>query len=533
MKGLDQHLIGGIGTRTVVAATIIVACVAIWFDAFDRLAHFVAEHEKWELDEVIIVMLFSGAAAFVMLLLRARELRAEVDRRKMAEERAIMLARHDPLTGLPNRRVMKDDVDAALARVRTAGSECAVLLIDLDLFKPVNDVHGHAAGDAVLVEVARRLSYAIEGRGTVARLGGDEFACVLHYNSGSDLPARIARNLIRRLAEPIIFESARVQIGATIGISRAPRDGSTSTELLHAADLAMYEGKRDGRRTYRLFDVEMDVSMRERCALEADLRTAVSAGEIMPYFQPIVDLEDGSIVAFEALARWHHPVRGMLGPDIFIPMAEDLGIIGELSYSMLRQACQAAKTWPSPTRFSINIAPVQLKDSRLAMKILGILDETGFAPGLLTVEITENSPIEDIVEAKEVFRALQEAGVKIALDDFGRGYSSLYHLRELRFNQLKIDGSFIHAMNSAESLEIVGAITGLGKSLGMPIIAEGVETSNEAAVLRALGCELAQGYLFGKPLSAAETTTLLATCEVANAAGQGQPLRERCTVAAR
>jgi diguanylate cyclase (GGDEF)-like protein len=510
---VDRHRVRRIEVGLLTVSTVLVSCLAVYFDAFERLAHFVEGHDAWQLDELIIVLLFSGIAAFLLLVFRARELRAEVYRRQRAEEQATRLARHDPLTGLPNRRVLIEELEIALASLREGASECAVLLIDLDLFKPVNDVHGHAVGDAVLIEVANRLTNVIGTRGTVSRMGGDEFACIIPFTAGSDLPTRTAGNLIRSLAEPIFVDATRVQIGSTIGITRAPHDGTTPTDLLHGADLAMYEGKRNGRGVYRFFDTDLDLILRERAALEADLRAAVEAGDIVPYFQPVVDLRDDRIIAFEALARWLHPTRGMVPPDTFIPIAEDLGIIDKLSYAMLRKACEAASHWPPSLQISINIAPVQLKDPWLASRLLSILTETGFAPSRLIVEVTENSAIEDMIKAKEVFESLQNAGVRISLDDFGKGYSSLYHLRQLRFNELKIDGSFIHTMNSEESAKIVGAVAGLGKSLGMPVTAEGVETLEEADALRVLGCEHAQGFLFGKALSAADTTILLASNE--------------------
>jgi diguanylate cyclase (GGDEF)-like protein len=495
----------------VAGAALLVGSLAVYVDAFEILSDFVERHDDWEIDEMIVVLLFGGFAAFTLLLLRARDLRREVTRRQSAEEQATELARHDPLTGLPNRRVLIEDMRTALASVSDAAAECAVLLIDLDQFKPVNDTHGHAVGDAVLIEVASRLNAVIGDRGTIARMGGDEFACIISYKGDAELPARIARNVVRSLAEPIFIEGQRVQIGSTIGITRAPHDGTTPTELLHGADLAMYEGKRTGRGGYRFFDAELDLHLRERVTLEAELRAAVEAGEIVPFFQPIMDLQDDTIIAFEALARWLHPTRGMVPPDTFIPMAEDLGIIDKLSYSMLRDACKVARFWPPSLRLSINISPVQLKDPWLASRLLAILTETGFTPSRLTVEVTENAVIDDMPKAQDVFRSLQNAGVQISLDDFGKGYSSLYHLRQLRFDQLKIDGSFIHAMGSADSAKIVSAVAGLGKSLGMPVTAEGVETADEADALRALGCEHAQGFLFGKALNASETAALIAS----------------------
>jgi diguanylate cyclase (GGDEF)-like protein len=502
IRGAELSLIG--------IAAVLVGLWAVYIDAFELLADFVHDHDDWQLDELIILALFGGVAAFVLLLRRARDLHAEVGRRQAAEVRATSLARHDSLTGLPNRRVLIEDLDAALATVSVSGGECAVYLIDLDLFKPVNDIYGHAVGDAVLVEVATRIINVVAEKGTAARMGGDEFACVVSYAAGSDLPTRMAGQIVRSLNQPIFIEGKRVQVGATIGITRAPHDGTTATDLLHGADLAMYDGKRKGRGSYRFFHTEMNLQLRERAALEADLRVAVATGNIVPHFQPVMNLRDNRILGFEALARWMHPSRGMIPPDTFIPIAEDLGIIDEVSYSMLRDSCTVAREWPPTIWLSVNISPIQLKDPWLSTRLLGILVETGFAPGRLIIEVTENSIIDDMVRAREVFQSLQNAGVRIALDDFGKGYSSLYHLRQLQIDQLKRDGSFIHAMDSPESAKIVSAIAGLGKALGMPVTAEGVETIAEADALRALGCEHGQGFLFGRALNAAETAALLA-----------------------
>jgi len=494
----------------VVTSTFFVGGLAVHFEAFELLTQFLAADDSLQLDEIVIVLLFGGFAVLALLMRRARELHAEIAQREAAEVQATMLARHDPLTGLPNRRVLIDDLNAALARVSASGEECAVCIVDLDFFKPVNDIHGHAAGDAVLIEVARRLTDAVGGNGLVARMGGDEFACVLSHEAGSELPSRTAAQMVRSVNQPIFIDGKRVQIGATIGITRAPQDGTTAAALLHGADLAMYEGKRTGRGCCRVFHAKMDIQIRERSALEQDLRQAVAAGEIVPYFQPIMDLQHDRIRGFEALARWLHPTKGLIPPDTFIPIAEDLGIIDEISYSMLRESCIVARSWPPAMSLSVNISPFQLKDPWLSTRLLGILVETGFAPGRLVIEVTENSVIDDLVKAREVFQSLQNAGVRIALDDFGQGYSSLYHLRKLKFDQLKIDGSFIHAMDSAESAKIIKAVAGLGKSLGMPVTAEGVETLAEADALRALGCEHGQGFLFGRPLDAAETSAMLA-----------------------
>jgi diguanylate cyclase (GGDEF)-like protein len=493
----------------IVLITIAVAAICIVYDGFEAFETFVAAHDSWQLDELFVVVMFGGIASFILLFRRARDLRLEIGRREASEIAATRLARHDPLTGLPNRRVLAEELENAILSVQDCASECAVFLVDLDHFKPVNDVHGHVAGDAVLIEVAARLTAIVGDAGTVARMGGDEFACVVFCETDSDIPARMAGQILRALQEPMLLQGVRVQLSATIGIARAPHDGQTASSLLHGADLAMYKGKREGRGVYHFFDEEMDVQLRARATLEEDLRLAVGAGEIKPHFQPVMDLSDESILGFEALARWTHPTKGLIPPDTFIPVAEDLGIIDEITYAMLRASCAAASSWPANLWLSVNISPLQLKDPWLAARLLAILTETGFAPGRLIVEVTENAVIDDMLKAREIFSSLQSAGVRIALDDFGKGYSSLYHLRQLRFDQLKIDGSFVHTMSSPESVKIVSAVAGLGKSLGMPVTAEGVETDDEADALRSLGCEHGQGFLFGRPLDAAGTMALL------------------------
>ena len=490
-------------------ATLIAGGFAVYHDAFELLAIYVEQHDAWELDEFIVAFMAASIGSFALLYRRAKELRDEVNRREASEELAMTLARHDPLTGLPNRRVFQEELQVALASVEAPSTECAVFIMDLDRFKPINDMHGHAIGDAVLIALAQRLSDIVGDKGTVARMGGDEFACIVQYPCGSDLPARLAGQIVRGLSEPVQIGHIRLEAGASLGIARAPRDGHSASDLLHAADLAMYEGKRDQRGSYRFFDADMDHNLRERTTLENDLRKAIEDGDIIPYFQPVMNLSAGAIIGFEALARWPHATRGLIPPDTFIPIAEDLGIIDQITNSMLRLACTAAREWPPSIWLAVNVSPTQLNDPWLASRILGILTETGFPAARLVMEVTENAVIDDMMKAQNVFASLQNAGVRVALDDFGKGYSSLYHLRELKFDQLKIDRSFVQSMGSAESAKIVSAVAGLGRAMGMPVTAEGVETQAEADALRTLGCEHAQGFLFGKAVGAAETLALL------------------------
>ena len=489
--------------------TTIVGALSLMYNGHERFVDFVALHDLWQLDEILITLVFFGLASIIPLCRRERVLRREINRREATEDLATKLARHDPLTGAANRRVLVEALETVIARKADADQESAVFVIDLDLFKQINDIHGHIVGDAVLIEVAARLTAVVGSIGIVARMGGDEFACVISYRAGSEVLSRLASQMLKSLSEPIVVEGIQLKIGATIGIAMAPGLGTTGSMLLHGADLAMYEGKRGGRGVCRFFDEEMELRLRDRSELAQDLRLAVGAGEIIPHFQPIVDLASGDLVGFEALARWVHPSRGLISPDTFIPIAEDIGVIDAITYAMLRAACIAARDWPPSLSVSVNVSPLQLKDPWLASRLLAILTETGFAPGRLIIEVTENALIEDMPLTQAIFASLQDSGVRIALDDFGKGYSSLYHLRELRFDQLKIDRSFVHSLGCSESAKIVAAITGLGKSLGMPVTAEGVETSEEAGALRALGCETAQGFLFGKAVGAEETIVLL------------------------
>lgn len=488
-----------------VIGVVLSSILFIWIDAFDRFMRFAVEHEEWEVDELVSVAVFTAIASLILLYRRAQEMKHEIERREAAEEHANQLARHDPLTGLPNRRRFNEELRAALADVANSGRECAAFLIDLDQFKGVNDLHGHAIGDTLLAEAAERLRSVGDGQLRLARLGGDEFAGILSYPAGGDDAARTAGRMIRAMRRPFQIDGIRIDAGATVGVARCPTDATDPSDLLRAADIAMYEGKKAGRGVYRFFHAEMDVRLRERAALETEFREALERGEIQAYFQPVIALDDEGISGFEALARWDHPKRGMIGPDVFIPIAEDLSLIDELTYRILREGCLASRGWPPYASLSINISPNQLKASWLPARLLAVLAETGFAPGRLIVEVTENAIIDDLAQAAEVFASLQNAGVRIALDDFGKGYSSLYHLRQLRFDHLKIDSSFVLSMDSPESEKIVRAIAGLGKSLGMPVTAEGVETEKAAEALRGFGCEQAQGFLFGAPVPAGDT----------------------------
>jgi diguanylate cyclase (GGDEF)-like protein len=477
---------------------------------FDYLLFFTTEHGLVDLVMLAACLSLGAVAASVrksFLLRKAMIGRAE------AEMRSESIARHDALTGLANRRFFLELFDCVAKSCRP-GDQLAVMVIDLDRFKPVNDVHGHAAGNAVICAVADRLLQIVSPRGAVARLGGDEFAALVRYNDGPDGLFVLAEQIIAAICSPIHWNHNLIHVNATVGIAPVTCDNSEPEGLLHAADLAMYQGKRDGRGTFRIFAAEMGAALKARAEFEADLRSGIARGEFVPFFQPIVRLPSEDLVGFEVLARWNHPTKGLIAPNDFIPVAEQTGLIGDLFYDLLRQACSTAQHWPGHLRISVNVAPQQLQDSLLPQRILAILSETGFAPRRLEVEITETAIINDLQAARTALMSLQNIGVKIALDDFGTGYSSLYHLKELRFDKLKIDRSYVTSlMQGSEGAKLVDAIIQLGASLGMETTAEGIETSSNLDWLSRQGCTFGQGFLFGQPMPKDAADELLGSKE--------------------
>ncbi len=492
--------------------------LAVQYEIFEYLSEIAADHEDWEVDEIFSVLMISSFSLIVHSYLRGRRLKIEIKSREASEEVASTLARHDPLTGLPNRRLLLERFGQARKRAYDNDRAVAVLLIDLDRFKPVNDVHGHAAGDIVLTEIASRLERlaVVTGGSMLARLGGDEFAWVLEYDAGTDAPVRLANQIVHLARAPIelvhankVADSRKVEIGASVGIATCEGLPLPVEEMLRMADVAMYRAKRDGRATFRSFSGAMDAELQMQAQLETELRSGLQRNEVVPYYQPIMSLPDNMLVGFEALARWNHPTRGLLMPDIFIPIAEDSRLINELCFDLLRRACRDARDWPTRLTLSINVSPVQLLDAWLPQRLLKVLTECGFAPGRLIVELTESGIVQDMEACRTIIAALKNSGIKVALDDFGTGYSSLSHLRDLKFDSIKIDRSFVQDMAASRDGELVKAIIGMGRSLGMPVTAEGVETASDLSTLNTLRCDNVQGFLFGKATSAADTLGLL------------------------
>ncbi|MES1197043.1 MAG: EAL domain-containing protein, partial [Pseudomonadota bacterium] len=449
------------------------------------------------------------AASFLVFLGHYIRQRRESARRLAAEREARRLSLEDSLTGLPNRRQFEDALKTALASPPRAGASHGVLMLDLNGFKRVNDVHGHPVGDEVLVHVGARLKGAVRDGDLVARLGGDEFAVLAPHLAGPDAATSVALRIIESLNEPIATQSHKHQIGTAIGIALTPQDGTDKDEVLRKADIALYRAKGENQSALRFFEEEMDATIRERDFLEQELRLAVAADVVRPYYQPLVDLRTGEIIAFEALARWRHPTLGDIEPNRFIPIADDCGLIGELTDRLLRRACKDAAAWPDAVSLSFNISPAQLRDQTLGLRLLSILTESRLSPTRLEIEITESALVRDMEAAQTLLGALRSAGVKIALDDFGTGYSSLYHLRNFKLDKIKIDRSFVDAMCiDRDSAAIVKALVGLGSGLSLAVTAEGVETAEQRKMLTEHGCEQAQGFLFSHAVPAEEAAAM-------------------------
>jgi diguanylate cyclase (GGDEF)-like protein len=471
--------------------------------------------------------LLIGAAALMTMFAtfrRWRQLKREVATRRAVEAKLRALAVHDDLTGLPNRRGMAERLNEALARSRRDGSTVAVLLVDLDRFKSVNDLRGHAAGDHLLRLVAKRMSDTVREADIVARIGGDEFVVAAQFGTDTlsahadgasdviDATARLARRLVAVLEEPFDLGDAGIPalVGASVGVALAP-DGEVDVEdLLRRADMAMYLAKEKGRGCFRFFEPEMDAAIRERAAMEAALRQAIVADELMPYFQPFVALgADKRPIGFEMLARWSHPERGFVPPADFIPLAEDTGLIVRMTEQLLRRACNAAASWPDHLILAVNVSPVQLRDRALPAMVAAALAESGLPPRRLEIELTESALVGNFELARELLTELKELGVHLTLDDFGTGHSSLRHLQMLPFDKIKVDASFVRDMHiSPESGKIVAAVVALGRSLGLLTVAEGIEDAVIAIALRDMGCHIGQGWLFGRPLAEPEASAL-------------------------
>ncbi|WP_247316167.1 EAL domain-containing protein [Bradyrhizobium sp. 141] len=424
----------------------------------------------------------------------------DVTEKQRAQSQIAFMARHDVLTKLPNRSLFAERIEQAIAKAGR-GSGFAVLCLDLDNFKQVNDTLGHPVGDALLCAVADRLSACVREIDTVARLGGDEFAIVQASIQHAGDTERLARRIVEQVAEPYDLNGHPVIVGCSVGISVAPADGATGDKLLKNADVALYRAKADGRATWRFFEPAMDASLQQRRALELDLREAMDNEDFALFYQPLYDLQGDCLSGFEALLRWAHPERGQVPPDQFIPIAEETGLINPIGQWVLNRACEQAAMWPDEIKLAVNVSAVQFRNPHLIEIIVNALANSKLSPHRLELEITESVLLMNSAETIATLHKLKAHGLRIALDDFGTGYSSLSYLRGFPFDKLKIDQSFVRdAAAMTGSRLIVRSIIGLGKSLGMTTTAEGVETIEQLNQMRAEGCDEAQGYLISRPV---------------------------------
>jgi diguanylate cyclase (GGDEF)-like protein len=420
------------------------------------------------------------------------------------------LAHHDALTGLPNRLHCNQHIAELVTTRSGADTGVAVLCLDLDRFKQVNDVFGHQGGDRVLVQVGIRLQSLVRPTDIVARIGGDEFVVLVVPPIAAAAAATLAGRIIDAMSASFQLDGQQVTIGTSVGLALAPADGVTGPDLLKNADIALYQAKKDGRGTYRFFKESMNKQLRDRQMLERDLHTGITEDQFELHYQPFLDLRTRKIVGFEALARWRHPTRGLVPPDAFIPLAEETGLIVPLGRLVLDAACREAASWDAPLTVAVNFSPVQFREDNLAEQVMDVLSRTGLAPDRLEMEVTENVLLRQTDSAVKTLNALGKLGISISLDDFGTGYSSLSYLRRFAFNKIKLDRSFIQALGEdAESAVITRAIVALGHSLRLTVIAEGVETQEQLAFLEDEGCDQVQGYLIGKPMPASSLVDLV------------------------
>jgi diguanylate cyclase (GGDEF)-like protein/PAS domain S-box-containing protein len=418
-------------------------------------------------------------------------------RRKEAE--VLRLAHHDTLTGLLNRASFTDRIH----RMVQAREPFAMLSVDLDRFKAVNDMFGHPVGDAVLVQVAQRLTCVVASTDWVARIGGDEFFAILTGEDLRDRAKTVAETIVQRLAAPFFTERGVAHLGASVGVVLMPEDGSTTEQLRENVDLALYRAKLNGRSGACFFNSDMDAAARDRRSVARDLRKAVADGEIALAYQPLICAQSGQVTSAEALARWTHPTRGPIRPDIFIPLAEEYGLIDILGEQLLRRACIDAQTWPEPLCVAVNLSPLQFLSGRLIATVCEALALSGLAPQRLQLEVTEGLVIRDVERTFDQLEQLRKLGIQILIDDFGVGYSSLSYFQRFTFDKVKIDKSFIDEIATSQAARaIVQAVVGLGQQLGMAVVAEGVENEAQMSLLAGLGCTHLQGYLFSHPISA-------------------------------
>ena len=447
---------------------------------------------------------------------------SDLTERRRADAEITRLALFDGLTGLANRQRLRQSLDQMLHQPTGVYRATSLFLLDLDRFKAVNDTLGHQVGDTLLKQVSQRLHRAVGDAGLVGRLGGDEFQVLLPSESNRERLAELARAIIASLSQPYTVDGSSITIGCSIGVAIAPQDGRDSETLIRNADLALYAAKADGRGIHRFFREELLIGAQSRKQLEDDLRHALSQDQFHVAYQPVVSTANERIVGYEALIRWDHPTRGAISPTEFVPVAEDTGLIEAIGEWVLRTACVEAASWPKDIRVAVNVSPIQFANPNLPTVITSALAKSGIAPGRLELEITEGVFLDETASSEHMFKMLKGLGVRLALDDFGTGYSSLGYLKKAPFDKIKIDQSFVRgaAIAGNRNAAIIKAIVTLADTLGMETTAEGVEVQDEILLIRELGCSHIQGYVYGKPMRAAEVLKQLSAADgVATASG--------------
>jgi diguanylate cyclase (GGDEF)-like protein len=465
----------------------------------------------WIFSGLLMVLIMFGVGLVVLLVRNAGAIRRAHDELRGLTDELGHAAHHDALTGLPNRVLFHKEATRAVNSHKARGESFAVLFLDLDRFKEVNDTMGHPVGDALLREVAQRLRGCMRPTDIVARLGGDEFAVVLNPISRPEQAAGLAERLIEVVSAPYAIDGQCVIVGTSVGAAVCPTDGLDSDELLKNADIALYRAKEDGRATYRFFHPKMDSDLQHQRAIAIDLRLALVRSEFEVFYQPLVNLDTGLVAGAEALIRWNSGARGMICPADFIPVAEESGLIRPLGAWVLQQACAEAACWPDNMKVAVNLSPKQFSGGKLVQDVADALEAAGLRPDRLELEITESVLLQDSAAVLKTLHELRSLGVRIALDDFGTGYSSLSYLRSFPFDKIKIDQCFVQDLAvHTNSMHIIQAVVTLARNLGMTTTAEGIETQDQRLRLHAAGCSEGQGYLFERPVRASELRKLLA-----------------------
>jgi diguanylate cyclase (GGDEF)-like protein len=476
------------------------------FELFERFYHFSRAHEDWELDELIVAVTLCIFGIYVFGFRRLLDQRREIKLRLHSENHARKLAQVDPLTGLANRRRFEERLAEGLTNIEKDG-DLALIVVDFDHFKPVNDAYGHAVGDQMLVAFADRAKEILKPNGFMARIGGDEFAVILEPLASDEEAAHLARRLLALFDRSLETDQGRhVSTSCSIGIAVAPRDGISRNELSRNADIALYQAKHRGGRNFCLFKPNMDADEQRRVQITKELREAIVNGAIEPFYQPTVDLRTRQVTGFEVVARWRDPVLGEVPSSEFMSVAADSGVIVKLSTELLRRACSDALHWPNAQRLIFPVSAALLANHTFVLQTFKILDETAFGGNRLEIEVAEAAGVCDDDAMRQALDKFRQAGIRVALDDFGEGNSSLKHLRQAHFDRIKISKDFVNGITEADAgLALVRAIVDLSRTLKIAVTAEGVECEETVALLLKEGCTEGQGPIFGKAVPASET----------------------------